>query len=82
MAADPAVTMTRAPTWRASWIAIVPMPDDPPCTSSVSPGCRLAMRKTFDHTVQTTSGSAAASTSDTPSGTGSSCPEGTRTSSA
>ena len=41
-AADPAVTMTRAPTCRASWIAMVPMPDDPPCTSSVSPGWRFA----------------------------------------
>ena len=40
------------------------------------------MRKTFDHTVQTTSGSAAASTRETPSGTGSSCPAGTRTCSA
>ena len=40
------------------------------------------MRKTLDHTVHTTSGSAAASTSDTPSGTGSSCPAGTRTCSA
>ena len=40
------------------------------------------MRKTLDHTVQTTSGSAAASTRDTPAGTGSSWPTGTRTLSA
>ncbi len=38
--------------------------------------------KTLDHTVQATSGSAAASTRPTPSGTGSSCPAGTATCSA
>ena len=38
--------------------------------------------KTLDQTVQATSGSAAASRSDTPSGTGSSCPAGTATCSA
>src|SRR3954447_11145676 len=58
------------------------MPLEPPCTSSVWPGCRLAVRKTLDQTVQTTSGSAAASLSETPSGTGSSCPAGTTTCSA
>ncbi len=66
----------------ASWIAIVPIPDVPPCTSSTSPGCSAASWKTFDQTVQATSGSAAASTSDTPAGTGSSWPAGTATFSA
>ena len=37
---------------------------------------------TLDHTVQTTSGSAAASTNETPAGTGSSCAAGTATCSA
>ena len=67
---------------RASWIAIVPMPDEPPCTRSVSPGRRPAAMKTFDQTVQTTSGSPAASTRSTPAGTGSTCPAGTATCSA
>ena len=38
--------------------------------------------KTFDQTVQVTSGSAAAVTRSTPAGTGSSCPAGTATCSA
>ena len=78
----PAVTATVAPTALASWIAIVPMPLEPPCTSSVSPGRRWAIMKTFDQTVQVTSGSAAAVTRSTPSGTGSSWPAGTATFSA
>ena len=82
LAALPAVTATWAPISRASWMAMVPMPLDPPCTSSVWPGCRLAVMKTLDHTVLTTSGSAAASRSATPAGTGSSCPAGTATCSA
>ena len=64
---------------RASWMAIVPIPDEPPWTSSHCPGASPADMKTFDHTVQATSGSAAASTSDTPAGTGSSWPAGTAT---
>ena len=51
---------------------MVPMPLDPPCTQKTSPGCSRATMKTFDHTVQVTSGSAAASTTETPAGTGSS----------
>ena len=38
-----------------------------------------ASMKTFDHTVQVTSGSAAACTRSTPVGTGNSCPTGTAT---
>jgi len=34
---EPAVAMTRAPCCLASWIAVEPMPLDPPCTSKVSP---------------------------------------------
>jgi hypothetical protein len=43
------------------------------------PGLQAASWKTFDHTVQATSGSAAASTRDRPAGTGSSWPAGTAT---
>ena len=61
---------------------MVPMPLDPPWIRIVWPTCRLAVMNTFDHTVLTTSGSAAASTSETLSGTGSSCAAGTATCSA
>ena len=57
-------------------------PPPPPCTSSVSPLRSRAMSTTFDQTVQATSGSAAASCTDMPCGTGSSCPAGTATCSA
>src|SRR6476620_1569751 len=63
-------------------MAMVPIPLDPPCTSSVCQGRRLAVMKTLDQTVHTTSGSAAASTRLTPEGTGRSCPAGTATFSA
>ena len=56
----PAVVNTRAPSWAASWIANVPMPPAPPCTSSVSSGCSPATMNTFDQTVHATSGRAAA----------------------
>lgn len=75
----PAVTATLAPTALASWMAMVPMPLEPPCTRRVSPGRRWEIMKTFDQTVQATSGSAAALFRSTPSGTGSSCPAGTAT---
>jgi hypothetical protein len=35
---EPAVTTTFAPSFVATWMAVVPMPDEPPWTSSVSPG--------------------------------------------
>ena len=59
----PAVTITVAPSALASWIAVTPMPLVPPCTSSVSPGCRRARSNTFDQTVKKVSGRLAASTS-------------------
>ena len=65
-----------------SWIAIVPIPLEPPCTSRVSPGRRWQAWKTLDQTVAVTSGSAAASTRSTPLGTGRSWPTGTATFSA
>ena len=66
-----AVTATRAPNARAICTAMVPMPLDPPWTSKVSPAVSLANWNTFDHTVRIASGSPAASTRSTLSGTGS-----------
>src|SRR5260370_15659602 len=80
--ADPAVTATVAPKCLPSWIAIVPIPLDPPCTRNVSPAASRAAMKTLEYTVQTTSGSAAASVRDRDEGTGSSCPAGAATSDA
>ena len=51
-----------------SWIAIVPMPPAPPWTSRCSRGRSPATMKTFDQTVQATSGSAAAVTRSIPAG--------------
>jgi hypothetical protein len=58
-------------------MAVVPMPLAPPCTSSVSPGCRRPRSKTFVHTVKNVSGMAAASSSDSVPGTGRHCGAGT-----
>ena len=55
--------ITVAPHALAIWIAVTPMPLEPPWTSSVSPGCRRARSKTFDQTVKKVSGRLAASTS-------------------
>src|SRR4051794_25418707 len=65
-------------------MAIVPMPLEPPWTRKRSPGLNrpAAEPKSIDHTVQVTSGRAAASTRDTPDGTAISCPTGTATLSA
>ena len=71
---DPAVQATRAPKALPSWIAIVPIPLLPPCTSSVSPLVSPASWKTLAYTVHAVSGNAAASVRPTPAGTGSSWP--------
>jgi hypothetical protein len=69
---DPAVAKTRAPKWRASWIAVVPMPDDPPWTRNRSPACKPPRMKTLVQTVKKVSGrQRAASASPCPPGTGS-----------
>ena len=80
--AVPAVVNTRAPARAASWMAMVPMPLDPPCTRKQSPRRSPACMNTFDQTVLVTSGSAAAVASSTPAGRGSSWPAGTATRSA
>ncbi len=61
---------------------MVPIPEEPPCTSSHWPARNPAVMTTLDHTVHTTSGSPAASTRSMPSGTGSTCVAGTATRSA
>ena len=76
LAGVPAVAKMRAPNRRASWIATVPMPLEPPCTSSVSPSWRRPRSRTLVQTVAYASGSAAASTSDTGAGTGRHCGAG------
>ena len=77
--AERAVTITFAPSAVPSWMAKVPMPLPPPCTSSVSPMRSRASCTTFDQTVQATSGRPAASIRSTAAGTGSNCPAGTAT---
>ena len=42
LSCDPTVTITLAPNALASWIAMVPMPDEPPWISSVSPAFKRA----------------------------------------
>ena len=79
---DPAVQMTRAPNALPSWIAVVPMPLAPPCTSRVSPARSWPTWTRLEYTVQVVSGSAAASTTLRPAGTGSTWPAGTATFSA
>ncbi len=66
----PAVVRTRAPKALASWIAVVPMPLEPPWTRRLSPGLRPARSKTLLHTVKKVSGSAAASVRLRPLGAG------------
>lgn len=68
----PAVVSTRAPSATATWIATVPTPPDPPCTSTVSPG-RTWAAENVDHTVAAASGSAAAVTGSS-AGIGSTSP--------
>ena len=58
----PAVVKTREPKALASWMAVVPMPLEPPWTSSVSPGFSAPRSNTLVQTVKKVSGTAAAST--------------------
>ena len=76
LGALPAVVKTRAPKARPSWIAVVPMPEEPPCTSRLSPGCNWPRSNTLLQTVKKVSGRAAASTIERPAGTGRHCAAG------
>ena len=69
--AEPAVAITLEPSALASWIAVVPMPLEPPCTISHSPGLRPPRSNTLFHTVKNVSGTAAACTMSSPAGIGS-----------
>ena len=74
--ADPAVAKTREPLAFASWIAVVPIPLEPPCTSIDSFGRRRPRWNTFVQTVKNVSGIAAAVTTSMPRGTGRHCGAG------
>jgi hypothetical protein len=63
------VTITLAPKAFASWIAMVPMPDEPPWISSVSPVLSAPRSNTLCQTVISVSGMAAASIIDSDAGT-------------
>jgi hypothetical protein len=65
------VVITRTPSALASWIAAVPMPDEPPWTSKVSPAFKRPRSNALCQTVKKVSGIAAAATGVRPSGTGS-----------
>ena len=72
----PAVASTLWPKAFAIWIAVTPMPEDPPCTSRLSPGARRARSNTLLQTVKNVSGSDAASTGERPLGMGRHCGTG------
>ena len=76
LAGLPAVASTVAPKALPSWIAVVPMPEVPPCTSSVSPAFSAPWPNTLAHTVKKVSGRAAASIADRAPGTGRTCGSG------
>src|SRR5699024_6804315 len=79
---EPTVVSTLAPSSRASWIAVVPMPPVPPWISTVCPSPSPPSITRLDTTVAHTSTMPAASVRSMPSGTGSSWPSGTATTSA
>src|SRR5260370_539293 len=56
--------MTRAPNALASAIAVVPMPEAPPCTSSVSPALSAPRPNTFLPPLHSVSGTAGAGRDD------------------
>ena len=58
--------MTRAPSALAIWIAVVPMPEEPPCTRKVSPDLSPPRSTMLCQTVKKVSGIAAPSTIDKP----------------
>ncbi len=74
--AEPAVANTRAPRAFASWMAVVPIPLDPPCTSSDSPRASRPRSNTLVQTVKKVSGMPAASITLTDRGIGRHCGAG------
>ena len=74
----PAVASTRASrSLRAIWIAAMPTPLVPPCTSRVSPWSRRPSQTMLFQAVKNASGKAAASTKSKPVGIGMHCTAGT-----
>ena len=67
------VTAIRAPIDFAIWIAAVPTPDAPACTSAHRPDVRPPWSTSASHAVRNTSGIAAASARLTDSGTRIAC---------
>src|SRR6266571_37434 len=67
---DPTVTITFEPKALANCIAMVPMPDEPPWMSSVSPDFSAPRSNTLCHTVISVSGMAPASCIDSIAGAG------------
>ena len=70
---EPTVTMTFDPKALASWIAMVPIPDDPPWIRSVSPGLSAPRSNTLCQTVISVSGMAPASNIERAGGTDIAC---------
>src|SRR5262249_33588288 len=66
----PAVANTRLPNAFTIWIAVTPIPEEPPCTRNDSPGERRPRSNTLLHTVKKVSGREAASTGLIPFGIG------------
>jgi len=66
----------RAPIARQIWMAAVPTPDAPACTSAVWPGCKPPCNTSASHAVMNTSGIAAASASAMPRGVRMACAAG------
>ena len=73
MSCEPTVTITFEPNALASWIAMVPMPDEPPWISKVSPGFSAPRSNTLCQTVISVSGSAPASWIESEGGTAIAC---------
>ena len=71
LSAEPAVAMTLAPKALPSWMAVVPMPLEPPCTRSHSPAASRPRSNTLFQTVKKVSGTAAALIMSRPAGIGS-----------
>jgi hypothetical protein len=68
-AGPPAVQITRAPRATASWVAAMPTPPAPACTSTVWPAPTPA-RSRAQNAVWYVTGSAAATTGSKPAGSG------------
>src|SRR5215469_15732738 len=69
----PAVAMTLAPRWAASWTSSPPVTPPAPFTSTVCPACTCRAPAIVWSAVSAGTGSAAAASNDTPGGTAAAC---------